>query len=268
MTTRPWARILLVVYDGVLADECDAFTSVLGSLDGAVVTTVGAERRVHSGPGGRRLAEVTFDEVLAERHIAAGDIAARDIDIVVVPGGIGCERATDDDRLRSFLRAMEHRARFIAASSTGTVVLAAAGLLRGESAATHWLADDLLRRHGSDPDDRRLVVTRNILTCEGRISAVDAAFSIVERVVGRQEVERIRSTLLEQGRDLLVDDASSGRVSRRLREWWNGGVAGHPVAPTAGRSAAGAPVTPISVMIELVDDDDVVRRLRRRSRGH
>ncbi|MEY2957978.1 MAG: hypothetical protein RLZZ01_546 [Actinomycetota bacterium] len=273
VTTRPWARILLVVYDGVLADECDAFTSVLGLLDGAAVTTVGAERRLHSGPGGRRLAEATFDEVLGDSR----DIDDRDIDIVVVPGGIGCERATDDERLRAFLRAMEHRARFVAASSTGTVVLAAAGLLHGEPAATHWLADDLLRRHGSSPDGRRLVVSRNVLTCEGRISAVDAAFAIVERVVGTHEVERIRATLLERGRPLLEPEHSglAGRAGRRLRQWWRHRILGRRTAvkpaATPARTPAGStvdvPVTPVSVMIELVDDDETVRLLRRRPRG-
>jgi transcriptional regulator GlxA family with amidase domain len=235
-------RTALVVYDGVLDDECEAFRSVLGLLADGRVSTVGAERRRYRGPGGSQEVDVTFDE-----------IDAATVDVVVVPGGIGCERATDDVELREFLQRMEHRARYLVASSTGTVVLASAGLLHGGSAATHWLATDLLRRYGSDADERRLVVAGNVITCEGRISAVDAAFALVERIEGPAAAERIRATLLERGRPLLAPDPWHRRLLRRLR--------------THRRPAeASPPVTPVSVMIELVDDDDIVRRLRRAQR--
>lgn len=244
-------RTLLVVYDGVLDDECEAFRSILGLLDDGVVT-VGAERRPYRGPGGSQHPDATFDEV---------DTA----DVVVVPGGIGCERATDDVALREFLQRMEHRARYVAASSTGTVVLASAGLLHGGSAATHWLASDLLRRYGSDADDRRLVVAGNVITCEGRISAVDAAFALVERIEGDAAVERIRATLLERGQPLLVPPPWYDRLAAR--------VLGRPTLrrPPRRRPApapAQPPVTPFSVMIELVDDEETLQKLKRaRRRG-
>ncbi len=183
--------IALVVYDGVLADECEAFRSVLGMVTDARVITVGARPGEYNGVGGVQTVESTFDDV-------------DDADVVIVPGGLGCERAADDPQLRAFLHRTERTARFVAASSTGTVVVAAAGLLHGASAATHWLATDLLRRYGSEADSRRLVVAGNIITCEGRISAVDAAFALAERLEGSAAVERIRATLIERGRPHLV----------------------------------------------------------------
>lgn len=240
---------VLVVYDGVLADECEAFRSVLGALDGDRVETVGGERRPYRGPGGAQVPDATFDEVDAA-------------DVVVVPGGIGCERATDDPALRGFLQRMEHRARYVAGSSTGSVVLAAAGLLHGGSAATHWLAGDLLRRHGSDADDRRLVVAGNVITCEGRISAVAAALALVERIEGDEAAERIRTTLLARGGPLLRVPRWHERLTGRAL-----GVARRPgtVDPTA--SGAATSVTPYSVIVELVDDDAIrhLRRARRRA---
>lgn len=250
-------RIALVVYDGVLDDECEAFRSVLGSMRGASVVTVASDRHDYAGPGGAQPVDLTFDEL---------DRA----DVVVVPGGLGCERAADDPALRAFLHRMEHAARFVAASSTGSVVLASAGLLHGRSAATHWLASDLLRRYGSEADDRRLVVTGNVITCEGRISAVDAAFTLVERLEGSAAVDRITATLLERGRPLL----------RREPRWWERAlerVVGRPTlfapraqlpeAPQRGATTdpAPPPVTPLSVMVELVDDDELVRRMKRRA---
>lgn len=242
-------RTVLVVYDGVLDDECEAFRSILGLLDGTVVTA-GAERRPYRGPGGTQHPDLTFGEV---------DTA----DVVVVPGGIGCERATDDAALRDFLQRMEHRARYVAASSTGTVVLASAGLLHGGSAATHWLASDLLRKYGSDADDRRLVVAGNVITCEGRISAVDAAFALVERIDGDAAVARIRATLLERGQPLLVPPSWYDRLAERFL--------GRPTLRRPPRRPPGpapdaAPVTPFSVMIELVEDDETIRKLKRARR--
>jgi putative intracellular protease/amidase len=242
-------RTVLVVYDGVLDDECEAFRSILGLLDGHVVT-VGGERKPYRGPGGTQHPDATFDDIDAA-------------DVVVVPGGIGCERATDDVALRDFLQRMEQRARYVAASSTGSVVLASAGLLHGGSAATHWLATDLLRRYGSDADERRLVVAGNIITCEGRISAVDAAFALVERIEGEAAVAHIRATLLERGQPLLVPPAWYDRLAERFL--------GRPTLRRPPRrapaSAPGAPpVTPFSVMIELVDDEDTIRKLKRAQR--
>ena len=266
-------RIALVVYEGVLDDECEAFRSVLGLLRGAEVVAVGADHGGYGGPGGIQPVDVTFAEL--ERA-----------DVVVVPGGLGCERAADDPRLREFLHRMERVARFVAASSTGTVVLASAGLLHGAPAATHWLANDLLRRYGSEADDRRLVISGNVITCEGRISAVDAAFALVERIEGSAAVERTRATLLERGQPLLREpslwerllDAMLGRPTLRAPKrpalTPRAFPSARPAPPARPTPAAvdpvhgpeeTPPVTPLSVMIELIDDDDQVRRMKRRA---
>lgn len=244
-------RVAIVVYDGVLSSECEAFSSVLGLADHAEVFMVGARSGSYSGPGGRQEVDVCFDEV--ER-----------VDIAVVPGGLGCERAADDPELRAFLQRMERSANYLVASSTGSVLLASAGLLHGRPAATHWLAGDLLRRYGSEVDERRLVTTGNVITCEGRISAVDAAFGLVERLDGRDAAMRIRSTLIERGAPLLRSEPWWRPVFDRWRD-----LIGKSERTTRSDSSASAdkpPVTPLSVMVELVDNDELARELKRSSR--
>lgn len=170
------------MYPGVLADECSAFRTVLALAPGARVANVGAELGVVGGVGGGQLVERTFDDV-------------RRPDIVVVPGGLGCDRAADDLELRAWLVGVAAAARFVVASSTGTIVLAAAGLLEGRRAATHWLAAEHLDRYGVAHGASRLEISGSVITCEGRITAVAAAYAIVERCHGADAAAEIRRRL-------------------------------------------------------------------------
>jgi len=244
-------RIVIVVYDGILASEYEAFSSVLALIDDVDLITVGAHTGSYNGPGGRQHVDATFAEV--DR-----------VDVAVVPGGLGCERAADDPDLRRFLVRMEASARFIASSSTGSVVLASAGLLYGASAATHWLAGDLLRQYGSEVDEQRLVTTGNIITCQGTLSALDAAFSLVGRLEGPGAVARIRSTLLERGAPHLRPAPWWHRLLDPARDLLGARARGEAVATTEHPDHP--PITPLSVMVELVDNEDLVRQLKRSSR--
>jgi putative intracellular protease/amidase len=252
-------RIAVVVYDGVLGSECEAFSSVLGLVEGAEVLTVGARPGTYAGPGGQQVVDLTFDEV-------------NRIDVAIVPGGLGCERAASDPDLAAFLRRMERSAKLLVASSTGSVVLASAGVLHGHPAATHWLAGDLLRRYGSEADVRRLVMSANVITCEGMISAVEAAFAVVEQLEGPGAAARIRATLIERGQPLLRPQTWWQRVLGRAQT-----RAGEPTraiartatvdrVPAPAPTSERPPVTPLSVMVELVDNDELKRQLKRSSR--
>ena len=164
-------RVAIVAYQGVLADESWAFRDVLGRVPGARVLTVGAHLGVVGGPGGAQDVEATFDEVTAA-------------DVVVVPGGLGTHR--HPEIARWLLRLQP---RWVLTSSTGSAMLAATGLLRGRTAATHWLAGPLLERHGVVVADERIVVDLPYVTCAGLSSAYDAAF-VVARSIGGPSLVR------------------------------------------------------------------------------
>lgn len=253
MRTGP--LIAVVAYDGVVGDECEAFRCVLNLVTDARVITVGARPGTYIGPGGVQTVDETFAGI--DR-----------VDALVVPGGLGCERAANDSALRAFLHRMERSTRFIAASSSGTVLLASAGVLHGEPAATHWLAGDLLRRYGSERDTRRLVVSDRLITCSGNITAMMAAFELAERLEGPGTTARIKAALLERGQEHI--DAAR---RRRSWGWWRvrrptASPAAPPPRDAAWRRAPAdpgglrPPVTPVSVLVELVDDEDLARQLR------
>ena len=146
---QPRLLVAIVAYQGVLADETDAFREVLQLLPGARVVIAGAERGLVAGPGGAQEVEATFDEL---------DRA----DVVVVPGGLGAHRHPE---IAVWLRRINPR--FVLASSTGSALLAASGLLKGRTAVTHWLAGPLLELHGVKVSKARLEVDEPYVTCSG-----------------------------------------------------------------------------------------------------
>ncbi len=193
-------QVALALYPGVSADECEAFTCVFDRLVGAELVGVGAQLGIIEGPGGGHRVDAIFADV---QHP----------DIVLVPGGIGCARAAGDPELLDWLRTVSVQCDWMAASSTGTVVVAAAGLLGEHDAATHWLAGDLLAEHGSKPSDERIVEIGRIITCEGRITALHVALLVTLRVGGPDAVAAVR-------RGLAGGNAAPENVAR-WRRWWH-----------------------------------------------
>jgi transcriptional regulator GlxA family with amidase domain len=215
-------QIAVALSPGVSADECEAFTAVFEQLaDVELVRVASALGRV-PGPGGGQEATATFDDVLEP-------------DVVVVPGGLGCSNSAADDELGDWLRGVAPVCRWMVASSTGTVVVAAAGLLDGRSAATHWLASPLLASYGSDTSPDRVVEVGNIITCEGHITAMHVALLVTLRLGGPEAVGEVRAGLARAG---TVDTTSDQPWWARWTRWtrWTGRFAARrpsgPARPT------------------------------------
>src|SRR3981189_1591769 len=81
------------------------------------------------------------------------------LDLVLVPGGAGINPLLEDPEVLGFLRRAAAGARYVVGVCTGSLVLGAAGLLRGRRAATHWMPRDLLRPFGAEPVAKRGVST-------------------------------------------------------------------------------------------------------------
>jgi putative intracellular protease/amidase len=195
--------VAFVTVQGLITEEHDIFRTVLGHLPGIEPLNVGHRLGPVAGPGGSRTVEATFDEVT-------------DPDIVVVPGALGSRELTRDPVLRSWLHDVAPRCRWIAASSTGSVVLAAAGLLNGHPAATHWLAGDLLAEFGSDMADQRLNVdAERVITATGSMTAFEAAYLVIQRELGETEANRVRELVGSQSQKAPATDSPRGRRSLR-----------------------------------------------------
>lgn len=101
------------------------------------------------------------------------------LDVVCVPGGRGTDALLDDEEVLGFLRRQGRSARFVASVCTGALVLAAAGLLQGYRATTHWTALELLPLLGVEPSDERVCVDRNRVTGGGVTAGIDFGLTLV-----------------------------------------------------------------------------------------
>jgi transcriptional regulator GlxA family with amidase domain len=191
------STIAIVAYQGVLADETEAFRFVLSRIPGSHLVTVGERRGTVAGPGGVQVVDASFDEI-------------GNPDVVAVPGGLGCHRHVEIAR---WLRSIEPR--WLLASSTGSALLAAAGMLRDVSAATHWLASSILEQNGAHPSPDRLVVAGHIVTCTGRASAFDAALVVARSSGGGELADRIVADLAEYREEAKRTKTSSRRRRHR-----------------------------------------------------
>ena len=122
--------------------------------------------------------DATFDEVGAP-------------DVVVFPGGIGTRQLVNDDFVCAWLQAVHPNTTFTTSVCTGALLLAAAGLLDGLTATTHWLAADLLNGLGARYVPDRVVehLPQRIITAAGVSSGIDMALRLVELLVDREAAQ-------------------------------------------------------------------------------
>jgi putative intracellular protease/amidase len=112
-------------------------------------------------------------------------------DIVVFPGGVGTRALVEDEAVLDWVRNAHRTSTFTTSVCTGSLVLAAAGLLDGLTATTHWSVMDLLGKLGAIPTSERVVehLPERIITAAGVSSGIDMALRLVEILVDRTAAE-------------------------------------------------------------------------------
>jgi cyclohexyl-isocyanide hydratase len=111
-------------------------------------------------------------------------------DILFVPGGPGQISLMDDAEVLGFLRRQAAGASYVTSVCTGSLVLAAAGLLTGYHATSHWLSIDQLGIFGVVPVKERVVIDRNRITGAGVTSGIDFALTLTALLFGEERAKR------------------------------------------------------------------------------
>jgi cyclohexyl-isocyanide hydratase len=117
------------------------------------------------------------------------------LDVVCVPGGMGTDDAVNDEELLAFVKKQAAGAKYVTSVCTGSLVLGAAGLLKGYRASTHWTAMEALAPFGAIPTKTRVCVDRNRVTGGGVTAGIDFALTLVSIMVDRKTAEAIQLRL-------------------------------------------------------------------------
>ncbi|MGI5134993.1 MULTISPECIES: DJ-1/PfpI family protein [unclassified Streptomyces] len=174
-------QIAIVLFDRFTALDAVGPYETLGRLPDAETVFV-AERSgpVRSDTGALAL---TADRTLAE--VPAPDI-------VVVPGGPGQTPQMENEALLDWLRSADATSTWTTSVCTGSLLLAAAGLLRGRRATSHWLALDFLAQFGAQPTGERVVFDGKYVTAAGVSSGIDMGLTLLGRIAGDEHAQAVQ----------------------------------------------------------------------------
>jgi transcriptional regulator GlxA family with amidase domain len=112
-------------------------------------------------------------------------------DLLCLPGGAGVSAAMIDEAFMREIRRLGAGARYLTSVCTGSLILGAAGLLRGKRATTHWSSLEILRLLGAVPDEGRVVRDGNVITGGGVTAGIDFGLVAVAEIFGRAVAETI-----------------------------------------------------------------------------
>ncbi|MGO9735322.1 DJ-1/PfpI family protein [Mycobacterium sp.] len=178
-------QIAIVTYPGCTALDFIGPYEVLRRLPDAEVRFVWHE----PGP-------VTADSgvlVIGATHSFA---ETRSPDVILVPGGMTAVERTQDEALLDWVRQAHRSATWAASVCTGSIILAAAGLLNGKRATSHWLALPMLRALGANAlSDERVVHEGQIVTSAGVSAGIDLALWLAGRIAGDDRAKVIQLSI-------------------------------------------------------------------------
>jgi putative intracellular protease/amidase len=180
MTTTT-TKVAILIFDGLTALDAIGPYDVFRHVPGWEVTFVGKQPgEIRTEDGGLGL---VADVGIAE---------AGDVDVLLVPGGSGTRALLADAEVLDWVRATDRGTKWTTSVCTGSLVLAAAGLLEGKRATGHWLYLEPLRHFGAEPVTGRWVEEGKYMTAAGVSAGIDMALHLVGREVGAKTAEAVQ----------------------------------------------------------------------------
>ncbi|MEV7611782.1 DJ-1/PfpI family protein [Streptomyces sp. NPDC089799] len=201
-------QIAILLYDRFTSLDAIGPFDTLGRIPGAETVFV-AERPgpVRNDSGALAMvADKGLDEVTRP-------------DVLVVPGGPGQSDLMGNAVLLDWLRTVDVTSTWTTSVCTGSLLLAAAGLLEGRRATSHWLALEQLRKYGAEPTGERVVTDGKYVTAAGVSSGIDMGLTLVGRIAGERAAQSVQ-LLTEYDPQPPYDAGSPQKAPADLVEEW------------------------------------------------
>ncbi|EFL36226.1 4-methyl-5(B-hydroxyethyl)-thiazole monophosphate biosynthesis enzyme [Streptomyces viridochromogenes DSM 40736] len=199
-------QIAIVLYDRFTALDAVGPYETLGRIPGAETVFVAEE----AGPVRNDTGNLAL---VADRTLA--DVP--NPGIVVVPGGPGQGALMEHAPLLDWLRTADATSTWTTSVCTGSLLLAAAGLLRGRRATSHWLTLEELKRFGAEPTGERVVTDGKYVTAAGVSSGIDMGLTLLGRVAGDEHAQIVQLAT-EYDPQPPYDAGSPGKAPAHLVE--------------------------------------------------
>lgn len=179
----PPIAIAFLLFPNVTQLDLTGPAQVLSRLGNAKIDLVAKTRDpVPTDAGFDLLPTATFTEVTRA-------------DILCVPGGFGTVAAIEDDETLDWVRRIGSEATWVTSVCTGSLVLAAAGLLTGYRAACHWASRHQLAWFGAEPVAERTVFDRNRVTGGGVTAGIDFALALTAAIRGEDHAKFVQLSI-------------------------------------------------------------------------
>lgn len=192
--------VVILAYDGLAADEASVLIEILtaAELDVTIASVLAEPVTSYHG------------QVVVARKASEIDRCSA----LLVPGGLGVRSTAENPAVLRAIAELSTKARWLGATSTGSVLLAAAGIIDGARVTTHWLAGDLITDRGLELSDEPLVEWGRLLTASGIVGTADLSFRLVGALLGHRAESRIRSVFVPPPTDVDL------RYQRSTQRWW------------------------------------------------
>jgi transcriptional regulator GlxA family with amidase domain len=174
-------QIAVLVFDRLTVLDAVGPYEVLSRLPSAEVVMTG----LRAGPV---RSDVGSFGLMADR--ALDEVPSPDV--IVVPGGPGQADLMDEGPLHEWLRAADATSTWTTSVCTGSLILAASGLLKGRRATSHWLALPQLPAYGVEPTGERVVIDGKYVSAAGVSSGIDMALTLVAEIAGAEVAQMIQ----------------------------------------------------------------------------
>ena len=175
-------HIVFPLYDGVTQLDFTGPHQVFSRVPGARVTVASLGGHSIEADG------LVFSDL--------ADLAeVETCDVLCVPGGHGTTAAMVNEAFIREIRRLGDGASYVTSVCTGSLILAAAGLLRGKRAGCHWAWRDMLRPFGAIVDESRVVRDGNIITGGGVTAGIDFALVVAAQIADQATAEAVQLAL-------------------------------------------------------------------------
>lgn len=183
MPDLPPVHVAFLLFPNVTQLDLTGPAQVLSRLGNATIDLVAKTADpVRTDAGFALLPTATFD-------------AVETADILCVPGGFGTIDAVEDAATLDWVRRVGARAEWVTSVCTGSLILAAAGLLTGYRAACHWASREQLAWFGAEPVAERVVFDRNRVTGGGVTAGIDFALALTAAIRGEDHARFVQLSL-------------------------------------------------------------------------